>query len=92
MMDALGWQRMNRRRKAPVWLLYGRFLLKDGEPHQVALLEMEALPASKHDNAEKIITHSRARRGTERRIVEGRIERFLGREKPSKVKKLARWP
>ena len=29
----------------------------DGEPHQVALLEMEALPAAVHGNAEKIIAH-----------------------------------
>lgn len=59
----------------------------DGEPHQVALLETEALPAAVHGNAEKIIAHSRNRRGGVRRFVQARIERFLARERPKKERK-----
>jgi len=55
----------------------------DGEPHQATLLEMVPLPAG-GGNAERIIKNSRNSWGRERRIVEGRIERFLAREKPKK--------
>ena len=61
----------------------GRFLI-GGEPRDAVRLAMNKLPEATPSNAGRVVSWSRNRKASERRVVEARIVRFLGKRETKK--------